>query len=104
MRCKAANCPRTATMGSRCALHWMRRRRAGRELRKYKWWVKYWEKKFAAGLDLRRVALQDGPLPLPDLHFPPKVRIEWTRLTGELIADFDKETKHEDDHCGCEAS
>lgn len=89
-------------MGSRCALHWMRRTAAGKQLSEYWRWKTYYELSFAAGLDLRRALQSEGALEPSVAVYPPSLRVKWERLTGELIAAFDKGIQDEL-HAGNEA-
>jgi hypothetical protein len=89
-------------MGSRCALHWYRRTAAGRKLRKSLYWRRFYERGFAAGLDVRRGLVILGIATPSTMQYPPKFREKWDRLTGELIAAFDKGI-HNADQRGSEA-
>ncbi len=89
--CAKETCPRRATFGTKCALHWMRFKAAGKELRKSKFWRQKYERPFAAGLDMRRFMQAEGyTLDPAELEFPPRFREKWTKLTNSLVADFDK--------------
>ena len=100
MKCQASSCPREATMGTRCALHWMRRTKAGQRLYKYKTWRRMFEKRFAQGLDLRRITGHTGPI---DWTFKPRFHEKWTRLLGEITTAFDKGINNDGSDGGAEA-
>lgn len=59
-KCAKAGCPRQPLAGSRCILHWMKRRAAYKSLPRHTRWWKSFEPVFVMGLELRQQGLVVG--------------------------------------------